>query len=76
MAGICVECGKATHGDNKICSTCLNDDTGNDHAQPFRRLTTQPEYARQQTERIDALTKKIRMEEAAMRKQGQDPNKH
>lgn len=77
MAGICIECGKQTHGTNKICYACADPSKHNDEfAQSTQRREFQKPYAVAQEERLKTLQSRIRAEEAEMKENGLDPNKH
>ena len=77
MAGTCIECGRTTHGTNQICYGCSDPGEHNDEfAQSTQRREFQKPYAVAQENRVKGLQVRIQAEEAEMRRNGLDPNKH
>ena len=72
---ICQGCGRRTKGGKEMCHSCADDDDYDEWGQGWQRRTYQHQYGDAQRERMENHAARIRMEEAAMKAKGLDPNK-
>jgi len=72
---ICSKCGRRTYGTNKICNSCYLEDYDEQGISGETQKHANAQWLTDHRQRLTEVAKRIKAEEAEMKRQGLDPVK-